>query len=166
MKSERGIYGSLGGCLHDRYGDQLFVIYFSFALALRYQRTMLRDTGEVPPSPRLPQKNGDVPRSPLSFNRQRLCHRWACPIDSLVCAGRLRPCRAHSRAACSGFPEPIKQVMENIMNRRHVFTLSVIPMLALILPGAAGAQQKTLKEQLAGTWTAVSWEQIGKDGWQ
>jgi Lipocalin-like domain len=50
------------------------------------------------------------------------------------------------------------------MNRRHVFTLSVIPVLALILTSAAEAQQKTLKEQLAGTWTVVSWEQIGKDG--
>ena len=50
------------------------------------------------------------------------------------------------------------------MNRRHIFSLSVIPALALMLPGAATAQQKTLKEQLAGTWTAVSWEQVGKDG--
>jgi len=50
------------------------------------------------------------------------------------------------------------------MNRRHIFCLSVIPALALILPGAATAQQKSLKEQLARTWTAVSWEQVGKDG--
>ena len=50
------------------------------------------------------------------------------------------------------------------MNRRHIFSLSVIPALALMLPGVATAQQKTLKEQLAGTWTAVSWEQVGKDG--
>ena len=50
------------------------------------------------------------------------------------------------------------------MNRRHIFSLSVIPALALMLRGAATAQQKTLKEQLAGTWTAVSWEQVGKDG--
>ena len=50
------------------------------------------------------------------------------------------------------------------MNRRHIFSLSVIPALALMLPSAATAQQKTLKEQLAGTWTAVSWEQVGKDG--
>ena len=50
------------------------------------------------------------------------------------------------------------------MNRRHIFSLSVIPALALMLPGAATAQEKTLKEQLAGTWTAVSWEQVGKDG--
>jgi hypothetical protein len=50
------------------------------------------------------------------------------------------------------------------MNRRHIFSLSVIPALALMLSGAATAQQQTLKEQLAGTWTAVSWEQVGKDG--
>ena len=50
------------------------------------------------------------------------------------------------------------------MNCRHIFSLSVISALALMLPGAATAQQQTLKEQLAGTWTAVSWEQVGKDG--
>ena len=48
------------------------------------------------------------------------------------------------------------------MNRRHIFSLSVIPALALMLPGAAMAQQKTLKEQLAGTWTAVSWSRWGR----
>jgi hypothetical protein len=50
------------------------------------------------------------------------------------------------------------------MNRRHIFSLSVIPALALMLPDAATAQQQALKEQLAGTWTAVSWEQVSKDG--
>jgi len=25
-------------------------------------------------------QNGDVPKSPLSLNRQRLCHRWAYPL--------------------------------------------------------------------------------------
>jgi hypothetical protein len=37
--------------------------------------------------------------------------------------------------------------------------------LGLILPlGNTVAQQKPLKEQLAGTWTLVSWEQAFKDG--
>jgi len=48
---------------------------------------------------------------------------------------------------------------------RNVFRLSLIAALGLIvLPGSALAQQKSLKEQLVGTWTAVSWEQANKDG--
>ena len=47
------------------------------------------------------------------------------------------------------------------MNRRHIFSLSAIPALALLLlPGSAVAQQKSLKEQLVGTWTIASWEQV------
>jgi hypothetical protein len=43
------------------------------------------------------------------------------------------------------------------MNRRHILSLSVITALALaLLPGSAVAQQKSLKEQLVGTWTLVS----------
>jgi Lipocalin-like domain len=51
------------------------------------------------------------------------------------------------------------------MNRRSAFNLSAITILGLaLLPGSAPAQQKTLKEQLVGTWTLVSWEQVQKDG--
>jgi hypothetical protein len=51
------------------------------------------------------------------------------------------------------------------MNRRNIFGLSVIAALGLAsLPGSALAQQKSLKEQLVGTWTAASWEQTNKDG--
>jgi len=51
------------------------------------------------------------------------------------------------------------------MNRRNIFGLSVIAALGLaLLPGSALAQQKSLKEQLVGTWTAASWEQTNKDG--
>jgi hypothetical protein len=45
--------------------------------------------------------------------------------------------------------------------------LSLSAALALgfaLLPGAATAQQKSLKEQLIGTWTLVSWEQSAPDG--
>jgi hypothetical protein len=43
------------------------------------------------------------------------------------------------------------------MNRRNIFSLSLITALGLaLLPAASGAQQKSLKEQLVGTWTAVS----------
>jgi hypothetical protein len=43
------------------------------------------------------------------------------------------------------------------MNRRTVISLSAITALGLtLLPGSAVAQQKTLKEQLVGSWTLVS----------
>ena len=45
-------------------------------------------------------------------------------------------------------------------------TLSIIVLmgLATALPGVAAAQQKSLKEQLIGTWTLVSWEGTRADG--
>jgi Lipocalin-like domain len=43
------------------------------------------------------------------------------------------------------------------MNRRNVLSISVITALGLtFLPGSALAQQKSLKDQLVGTWTLVS----------
>src|SRR6202022_1466478 len=51
------------------------------------------------------------------------------------------------------------------MNRRNILTLSAIAALGLaLLPGSAVSQQKSLKEQLVGTWTVVSWEQTNADG--
>ena len=51
------------------------------------------------------------------------------------------------------------------MNRRHILNLSVLTALGLaVLPGGAFAQQKSLKEQLTGTWTLVSVDQTAKDG--
>jgi Lipocalin-like domain len=51
------------------------------------------------------------------------------------------------------------------MNWRNILSLSAITALGLvILPGGVFAQQKTLKEQLVGTWTLVSWEQATADG--
>ena len=51
------------------------------------------------------------------------------------------------------------------MNRRHILSLSVITAMGFaLLPGSALAQQKSLKEQLVGTWTVVSWDQTAKDG--
>lgn len=53
----------------------------------------------------------------------------------------------------------------NNMYRRNVLGLSVISALGLaMLPVSAVAQQKSIKEQLVGTWTATSWEQANKDG--
>src|SRR5438445_2293193 len=51
------------------------------------------------------------------------------------------------------------------MNRRHIISLSVTTALGLaLLPSSALAQEKSLKEQLVGTWTVVSWDQASKDG--
>jgi Lipocalin-like domain len=51
------------------------------------------------------------------------------------------------------------------MNRRHILSLSVITAVGLaLLPGSAPAQQKSLKEQLVGTWTAVSSNNVAADG--
>jgi hypothetical protein len=51
------------------------------------------------------------------------------------------------------------------MNRRNILSISAITVLGLsLLPGSATAQQKSLKEQLVGTWTLVSWEQDVANG--
>jgi len=51
------------------------------------------------------------------------------------------------------------------MNRRHILSLSVIMALGLALsPGSALSQQKSLKEQLTGTWTLVSNDNVAPDG--
>src|SRR4051812_23013029 len=51
------------------------------------------------------------------------------------------------------------------MKLRSILTLSVITVCGLALQtGSAAAQQKSLKEQLTGTWTLVSWTAKNKDG--
>ena len=51
------------------------------------------------------------------------------------------------------------------MNRRIILSLSAIAALGLaLLPGNAVAQQKSLKEQLVGTWTLVSNDNVAPDG--
>ena len=51
------------------------------------------------------------------------------------------------------------------MDRRRILNLSAITALGLaLLPGAAVAQQKTLKEQITGTWIAVSNDGTAPDG--
>jgi Lipocalin-like domain len=51
------------------------------------------------------------------------------------------------------------------MNRRNILSLSVIAAFGLaLLPGSAVSQQKTLKEQLVGTWNLVSYESLADDG--
>ena len=47
----------------------------------------------------------------------------------------------------------------NAMNRRSILNISAIAVLGLaVLPGSAVGQQKTLKEQLVGSWALVSSE--------
>jgi Lipocalin-like domain len=51
------------------------------------------------------------------------------------------------------------------MNRRNILSLSAIAALGLaLLPGSAVSQQKSLKEQLVGTWMLVSSISIRPDG--
>ena len=51
------------------------------------------------------------------------------------------------------------------MNRRSIFSLSAVTVLGLtMLTTGAFSQQKTLKEQLVGTWIAVSNDATAPDG--
>ena len=51
------------------------------------------------------------------------------------------------------------------MNRRSVLSISAMTAFGLaLLPGGALAQQKSLKEQLTGTWTIVSNDNVAPDG--
>ncbi len=51
------------------------------------------------------------------------------------------------------------------MNQRTVFGLLLSTILGFaLLSGGATAQQKSLKDQIVGTWMLVSWEQTLKDG--
>jgi hypothetical protein len=51
------------------------------------------------------------------------------------------------------------------MNRRGIISLSALTVLGLSMSlNSAIAQTKSLKDQLVGTWTVVSWEQTNKDG--
>ena len=51
------------------------------------------------------------------------------------------------------------------MNRHNIFGLSTIVALGLaLLPGSAVSQQKSLKEQIVGTWTFVSALDVKPDG--
>jgi hypothetical protein len=55
--------------------------------------------------------------------------------------------------------------MENTMNLRHILSLSAIAALGFaLLPGVAVSQQKSLKDQLVGTWMLVSVENTAADG--
>ena len=51
------------------------------------------------------------------------------------------------------------------MNRRTIIAVSAIAAFGLgLLPGSAFSQQKSLKEQLVGAWTVVSYDRTLADG--
>jgi len=51
------------------------------------------------------------------------------------------------------------------MNGRHLLRISAVIALGLaVLPARAVSQQKSLKDQLVGTWTLTAWEQTRPDG--
>jgi hypothetical protein len=51
------------------------------------------------------------------------------------------------------------------MHRRMFIGLSTAAAFAIaLLPGSAVSQQKSLKDQLIGSWSVTSWEQTYKDG--
>ena len=51
------------------------------------------------------------------------------------------------------------------MKRRGILGISAMTMLGLaMLPGNAISQQKSLKDQLIGTWTLASWERVSPNG--
>ena len=51
------------------------------------------------------------------------------------------------------------------MNRRGIFSISAITAVGLaLLPGSTFAQQKSLKDQLVGTWTLVSCDSTDASG--
>jgi hypothetical protein len=59
----------------------------------------------------------------------------------------------------------LENKLEDTMNRRHILSRSLTTAVGLaLLSGSALAQQKTLKEQLVGTWTLVSNDNVGSDG--
>jgi Lipocalin-like domain len=66
--------------------------------------------------------------------------------------------RAHTFA-------PLTANRGNTMNRRNILSLSAIMAAGLaLLPGSVSAQQKSLKEQLVGTYTLVSVASTAQNG--
>jgi hypothetical protein len=95
-------------------------------------------------------------------------------IDSTGAAGRhdfnLRSTFFHIAVATGsrdlrGRADRIQTPEENTMNRRDIFSLSLITALGLaLLPATSGAQQKSLKEQVVGNWMLVSTTNTATNG--
>jgi Lipocalin-like domain len=117
-------------------------------------------------------KSGDVPMSPLPS------------IGGLGAIGghifNLKIDLGYVAAACHGHPhigtcatpvaraqELCKQPKENTMNRHATLTMTATTLGCLAVGLSASvslAQQKSLKEQLVGTWMLVSSDQVRQDG--
>jgi Lipocalin-like domain len=68
-------------------------------------------------------------------------------------------------ARCGPRHDCTQRQMEKIMNRGSVLSISVMATLGLAaLPSSAISQQRTLKNQLIGTWTLASWEHVLPNG--
>src|SRR5215472_18971561 len=77
------------------------------------------------------------------------------------------PLTHHLRSISSSAPPARADThrRRSTMNWRNILSLSAIMALGLALvPGNAVSQQKSLKDQLVGTWTVTSQEQVRKDG--
>src|SRR5215469_5353931 len=77
------------------------------------------------------------------------------------------PLAHHLRSVSSSAPPARGDARRrrNTMNWRNILSLSAILTLGLVLlPSNAVSQQKSLKDQLVGTWTVTSQEQVRKDG--
>jgi Lipocalin-like domain len=115
-------------------------------------------------------KNGDVPMSPLSSIGGLGAiggHNSNLKID-LSFAGavgtadlRAQPrLRAHLRASQTARKE-------NTMNRRTTLAITTTALLCFAVGSSASpslAQQTSVKQQLVGTWTLVSSDQVRPDG--
>jgi hypothetical protein len=92
--------------------------------------------------------------------------KWRGFITGLVgtaSSSQFWPLFAHAKRRASHAVQSPRRV---VMNRRSIFTLATVAALELaLLPSDLNSQQQgTLKEQLVGTWTIVSWESIAPDG--
>jgi hypothetical protein len=118
-------------------------------------------------------KNGDVPKSPLppllSSPGAIGGHNSNWKIDLGLCCG----CRRHRQSGTCA--TPVARVpksfangpKENTMNRRTTLAMTTTALLCLAVSLSASrslAQQKSFKEQLVGTWTLVSSDQVLPDG--
>jgi len=90
-----------------------------------------------------------------------VCFSEAAGISNLS----TRPGKVYS---CGNFAAPCaawNQHREDAMNRRNILNLSVIVAVALAAPlSTAVGQQKTIKEQIVGTWTFGSALDVQPDG--
>jgi hypothetical protein len=101
-----------------------------------------------------PTLNGDARRFLITFGA------WKIPLFKTLVDS------AH-RALSSARFELFTASKENTMNRRTRLALTTTILLCLPVGLSASnslAQQKSLKEQLVGTWTLVSSDQVRPDG--